>query len=140
SWLKLIPRNRSARAAASWCVDPPTMITRALLFVLGGTAGALGAYAFGVSMGASGELARERSPAAATVDRFVAPVDDSTASATSASGTDRQVEQSVARDPIAALLEAAATREPGARRRAVMLVGALWARSDPEAALQQSYR
>lgn len=119
------------------------MTTRALLFVMGSLVGAFGAHVLGVSPGASGEsFPAERSPGPEPNDRLAAPAsaDVSAEPAPTASSAERALEESMARDSTAALLEAAAIREPTARRRAVMRLGALWARSDPEAALRQAYR
>src|SRR5690606_7252498 len=109
------------------------MTIRALLFVFGSLAGAFGAHVLGISLDASGgDVEAERSPAPTAIDRLAAPAlrDVSTVPAPTTDRADRRLEESVAHDSIAALLEAAAILEPAARRRAVMQVGVLWARTD----------
>src|SRR5690606_33589078 len=119
------------------------MTGRALPFVLGGIAGALGGYALSLSPGPSGDVFPiTHSPFPRSTDEMtLAPADFSELPTTSMddAAVDR-FEESVERDPIAALVDATAIREPHERRRTVMLVGALWARTDPVAALQQAYR
>lgn len=116
------------------------MNKRLLLFVIGGIAGTLGAYLVVPSIGSSdapfidmrSEQARSTTDLVSTQSSFASAAPGDSGSRDEV----RELERRVQNDPMAALLDALALTEPSARRRAVMRVGALWARTDPVAALQ----